>query len=230
MTNNIIKPIKEVGFTFISKKDLPETDCNIGDKLTIKEFVATDNMYLLDNLEMCCQEIYISEQDLLQVMFTEEELTKFKLDRIDEQLAAERTKQKQITLQIEELNKQSHSVYSQILKLDKQKEALIYNGKTQSEYFRSITGSVFEENNYIIELDMFGFDLLRITVTNESSNESVLGNYNENEGKLTVKSLDISSYPTTYLPSQVPAERKESYDAMNKLFVEYKNLALAGKL
>ncbi|GAB6422811.1 hypothetical protein bcgnr5372_26550 [Bacillus luti] len=104
MTNNIIKPIKEVGFTFISKKDLPETDCNIGDKLTIKEFVATDNMYLLDNLEMCCQEIYISEQDLLQVMFTEEELTKFKLDRIDEQIAAEREKQNQITLQREKQN------------------------------------------------------------------------------------------------------------------------------
>ncbi|HDR8331365.1 TPA: hypothetical protein QC181_006391 [Bacillus cereus] len=47
---------------------------------------------------------------------------------------------------------------------------------------------------------------------------------------MTVKALGLKPHPITYLSSEIPPERRESYDEMNKLFVKYAILALSGKL
>ncbi|WP_336769664.1 hypothetical protein [Bacillus bombysepticus] len=231
MTNNTITPIKEIGFTFISKKDLNNNDCNSGDELKITEFDATENMYVLDNLSMSGQWIRLNEKDLLEVLFaTKEEAHQFQLDRIDGLITNRKIVSKYLTSEKEKIEQQLHSVDNEILELYKQKEPYIYNGKTKDEYFQSIAGKVFEENDYTITLGTPLFDQIRITTTRDLFIEMVTGQYHETEGKLTVQNIKSPSRPSSYTAMRVPLARRERYDEMNKLLVKYGELVLLGKL
>ncbi|GAB6455993.1 hypothetical protein bcgnr5390_12480 [Bacillus luti] len=230
MTNNTFKQIKEIGFTFFAQKDYVEMDFNKGDKLEIIEFNKNDNMYKLENKDMCNQWLCLNEQQLLEAMFTKEELAQYESERIDQLISIRKTLSKYLTSEKEKIEHNLNTVNDEILELYKQKEPFIYNGKTKDEYFQSIAGKVFEENDYTITLGTPLFDQLRISASRDLFIETVTGQYHETEGILTVQSFEKTSRPKKYPSSRVPFGRRNRYDEMNKLLVKYGELGLSGKL